>query len=236
MKRSFSRKGPLGAELCHVQPSPSSEKARWGLGHGDKKLLRVGSHLRNQEVGWCWPRSPHCSPQSPPPATHCSPLAAREVSSCQVIEGVQLSLPLCLQSVGWYLAPALRILELRKNAASQRWWASPWGWRTRGLWTCPTLMEDGRNSAHFPCSSLPSSWADQVDPGYSVLLASSLPFFQVTLRSPDVYRSGVRPPPYPLPLEFPADKSCQLPSPWNSLPKPRAEPLPSPLQAHLRPP
>ena len=39
-----------------------------------------------------------------------------------------------------------------------------------------------------------------------------------------------------LPLEFPADKSCQLPSPWNSLPKPRVEPLPSPLQAHLRPP
>lgn len=147
---------------------------------------------------------PLLSPKSSPCHSHCSPLAAWEVSSCQVIEGVRLSPPLCLQSVGWYLAPALRILELEKNAASQCWWASLWGWRTRGLWTCPTLREDGRNSAHFLCSSLPSSWADQVDPGYSVLLASSLPFLQVTLRSPDVYRSEVRPPPYPVAFGVPS--------------------------------
>ena len=51
MKRSFSRKGPLGAELCHSQPSPSSEEARQGLGHGGKKLLRVGSHLGNRVAG-----------------------------------------------------------------------------------------------------------------------------------------------------------------------------------------
>ena len=178
---------------------------------------------------------PLLSPESSPHHSHCSPLAAWEVSNCLVVEAVWLSPPLCLQSVGWYLAPAPRILELEKHAA-QGWWASPWGWRTRGLWTCPNLRDDGRNSAHFPCSSLPSSWADQADPGYSVLLASSLPFLQVTLRSPDVCRSGVRPPPCPVAFEFPADKSCQLPSPWNSLPKPRVEPLPSPHQAHLKPP
>ena len=91
---------------------------------------------------------PLLSPESSPHHSHCSPLAAWEVSNCLVVEAVWLSPPLCLQSVGWYLAPAPRILELEKHAA-QGWWASPWGWRTRGLWTCPNLRDDGHVRKHI---------------------------------------------------------------------------------------